>query len=201
MPRTILFSTPDEGYSLGLSTIDERLFSVVERRVLPEKGSLLQKIVWWASANRPRSVPGGALLEEVTAIASEIERDADLLFHAYAHSERSTDVDGNVFHSSGSGTSSGHRLADDPDHYYAIRTGVGVCDLEKWGVDSNGRGVRLETVDCRRLKAIETVDAGTVVIKRRKIKANLGPSFGDLQKFLERQTAAAVQISGGDASE
>ena len=169
---------------------------------MPKTGSLLQKVVWWAEDMRPRSVPRVALLEEVRAVAREIERDAELLSYAYAHSARMTDADGNVvFETSGSGGTHGHRLAGDPDHVYGIRSGIGVCELEKWGIDGRGLGVLLETVDCRRLKRIETLNWGTVVIKKRKIKTNLGKSFAELQTFLERQTAEVIGIFRIDEEE
>jgi len=186
---------------LELSTVDERLFSVVEGRALPKTGSLLQKVVWGAEDIRPHSVPRVALLEEVRAVAREIERDAELLSYAYAHSARMTYGNGTVFLTSGSGSTHGHRLAGDPDHAYGIDTGIGVCDLKKWGLDDRGRGVLLETVDCRQLKEIETAKEGTVVIKKRKIKANLGKSFAELQAFLERQTAEAIDIFRIDEEE
>jgi hypothetical protein len=140
MTQPIRFSTPDAEYVMEVSSIDERLFMVVEDRALPKAGSLLQKVAWWASDDRPRSMPGGPLLEEVRAVVREIERDAELLQYAYAHSARMTDADGNVvFETSGSGGTHGHRLAGDPEHVYGIRSGIGVCELEKWGIVRRGK--------------------------------------------------------------
>ena len=199
MSQTIRFTAPgvEYKYTLRLSTIDERLFGVVGARVLPETGGLLQQVVWWADDERPRSVPTGALLEEARAVLREVERDSDLLFYMYAHSARMTDADGRVFITSGSGTTGGHRLAGDAVHFYSIWTGIGVCNLEKRGEDELDRGVLLEVIDRRRSKTIETENAGTVVIKRRKVKANIAQGFSGLCSFLENSGSETIGIEPG----
>jgi hypothetical protein len=197
MSKRILLSTSSELHTLEMSSIDQRLFMVVERRALPNGGNL-QKVIWWASSDTLRFVPRVPLLAEVRAVVVEIARDFEWLTYAYTQSFDCTDAGGTVISTSGSGGSSGHRLPGDSDHAYAIVCGFGICDLVKLGSDAQGQGVLIETTDCRRLKEIETVNNGTVVIKKRKIKTNLAKLFADLQTFLERQSAETIGISKQD---
>jgi hypothetical protein len=195
MIYSIRFSSASESFAMDVPTMDQRIFMVVERRVLPTDGSLLQKVIWWAPDDKPRSVPRKPFLDEVRAIVREVKRDFELLLYAYAFSASSVDAKGNRIETSGSGSLSGLRLENDPDHYYQIESGVGICDLRRWGVDVNGQGMLLETVDIRTMKKLETTNFGVATFKKRKIKSTLLDSFSALEDFLERQTDAEIHIT------
>ncbi len=171
-------------FQLRLSALDARLFSVIEKRVLPKVGSLLQRLIWWADDDRPGEVARDDLLKEVSSVLHEMERDIVALSYAYSHECCFLTEHGERFEVTGPGKTSGHRMKGDEEHFYSIDTGLGVCTLEKWALDESGGECPKEIQDCRQLTKIETENSGTVILTKRRIKTKVLFTFRQFHDWL-----------------
>jgi hypothetical protein len=86
----------------------------------------------------------------------------------------------------GAGGTSGIRMNKE-EFVYSIWSGVGYCNLIKSGIDKNGMGYDIETIDIRPLKKLKTDNMGEIEIYRQKKDSPLEELLTSLKQFLERQ--------------
>ncbi len=121
-------------FQLRLSALDARLFSVIEKRVLPKVGSLLQRLIWWADDDRPGEVARDDLFEgSQSPFCTKWSLDiVAFVVRTYSHECCFSQPNMARGLGDGPGKTSGHRMKGDEEHFYSIDTGSRVCTLEKW---------------------------------------------------------------------
>jgi hypothetical protein len=192
MSDRITFTDHTHSFVISISSVEVRIFALALRRAIPEDGSIAQQVFLWPDARKPRSASRVLLLQNLAAVAHEIEIDFEGLTAVYAGTRY--DNQGNIF-SSGIGAFGGIRLRDKKDMVYLLQLGVGECHLVEYCLSKQDRPATKPTLDCRNEKSIDTESHGVIRIRRRKIKTNLLEQLRELIALLRSSNCDEIHIS------
>lgn len=173
----------EEEVEFRFTRMDENL--LIAARTLPiyRNDLILLNMLW--SQSSTGSAKREDFRQELILLLKEFDSPKKPIFYSYYHTWEATDSLGNSWLFESSPHSSGHRIADDPLHYYSIECGVGICDLKKWAVDPSGQEIMVATLDVRSQRTIETANNGTIKITKRKQKNTLQPLLRKLLEFAD----------------
>ena len=87
---------------------------------------------------------------------------------------------------------SGLRLPGDTVHFYAITSGLNVCELQKMGIAADGNGAILEKRDLRAHTELMTENAGLVKFRRRAAKPTLRRALREIAAFTDSVTCVEL---------
>jgi hypothetical protein len=86
-------------------------------------------------------------------------------------------------------------MPDDESNYYSLKAGLGVCKLERCGIDENGIGFVIEAIDCRDRTKLATGNCGVIAIKRRKLNLALPSLLKELHSKLIKEDCGELPLS------
>lgn len=139
----------------------------------------------------PTMVEAAALRSAALEVLAFLEANPDKLPRVYQAS-----FEGGTFDTGGSydtGGFSGIRLANDPDHAYALWVGLNTCRLEKRRLDGSATLQPLEVRDLRNSTVLETENLGVVRFRSRRAKTTIKPRLREVLSFLDRSSGHAIR--------
>ncbi len=190
MHERVTMKCGDSEHSVVLSQADKSLLSLIGERMPAQDQQVLQNVFLRSFRNRAGVLPRSDLVHAVGEAVRALDQDGEALSCMYSFT-----VKEGPLASSGSGAVSGIRIAGDEPNHYSLRAGLGVCKLQRWGIDENGTGFVIEAIDCRDRSQLATENCGVIAIKRRKMKLTLPALFKELHSKLVEQDCAELLLS------
>ena len=190
MNERVTMSCGDSQHSIVLSRSDKLLLSLVGERLSAGDRQVLQNVFLRSFRNRAGVLPRSDLVDALGEALRALDHDGDARSSMYSFTVREGPLA-----SSGSGAVSGIRMPGDESSHYSLRAGLGVCKLERWGIDKDGTGFVIETIDCRDRTKLPTENCGVIAIKRRKLKLALPALLKELHSRLVDQDCAELLLS------
>jgi hypothetical protein len=142
-------------HAVALSTIDKRLLALLEPKIPSESVQVIRNVFLRSHRTRAKSIARPDLIRSIEKVLGAIDEDGDGLAFVYSFSYK----DGQ-FEVSGPGGTSGIRMPGDSSSFYFLKAGVGICSLERMGIDQSGRGYVIDVTDCRDRKSLMTENKG-----------------------------------------
>jgi hypothetical protein len=136
----------------------------------------------------PVRIKTEALREAARSLDSFLAENAHLLPAMYQFKLERFPVPGVPPGGFETGGISGLRLPGDTVHFYAITSGLNVCELQKMGIGADGNGAILEKRDLRAQTELMTENAGLVKFRRRAAKTSLRRSLREIAAFADTVT-------------
>lgn len=189
MYEKITIQCRDSCDNIILSQADKTLLSLIAQRLPAEDLQILQNVFLRSFSNRAGMLSRSELVRVVGKAVHALEQDGEALSFMYSFT-----VKGGPLASMGSGAVSGIRMPGDDSSYYALRAGLGVCKLERRGIDEDGSGFVIDVIDCRNRTTLATENYGEIVIKRRKIELSLLKLFKSLYSKIAEQDCVDVLL-------
>lgn len=190
MYERVAMKCGDSEHIMILTQADKSLLSLIGQRLSAEDLRVLQNVFLRAFTDRPRVLPRFELVRAVGEAVRALDQDGEALSYMYSFT-----IKEGPLASTGSGAVSGIRMPGDDSSFYALRSGLGVCNLERRGTDEDGIGYVIEVIDCRDRTKLATSNSGEIVIKRRKVELSLPVLFKELHSKLVEQDCAEVLLS------
>jgi hypothetical protein len=177
-------------HTIVLSTVDTRLLALLEPKLSTESVQVIQNVFLRSHRTRASSLARRVLIRATEEVVGAIDGEDGRLGFIYSAVQKD-----DLFTFSGCGTTSGIRMPDDGECFYSLKTGAGICNLERCGVDQTGRGYVIETTDCRDRARLVTENMGEITIKKRKFKLTLPILLRDLLSALCVQDCDDLSLS------
>jgi hypothetical protein len=190
MYERVTMKCGDAEHRIILSQADKSLLSLIGERISADGLRVLQNIFLRSFRNRAAALRHFDLVNALGEALRALEQEGESLSFMYSFTVK----DGPLA-STGSGAVSGIRMPDDESSYYSLRAGLGVCKLERCGIDEHGIGFVIEAIDCRDRTKLATENCGAIAIKRRKLNLAFPSRLKELHAKLIKEDCDELQLS------